>query len=235
MENTPNTLQNEIEKFDAMHDLWWDPAGTMGTLHTINPLRLGFIQRALPNGPARIVDVGCGGGILSEALAEVGHNVYGIDLSTRAIEVAKQHASSRGLKVAYRVQSAEQTAAAEPGMYDAVTCLEMLEHVPDPASVIRACAQALRPGGHAFFSSVDRTPKAWFLVIFGGEWVLRLLPRGSHTYPMLVRPSELRTWAEQAGLRFAGQASLVFNPFTRRFHLRHGDAEVNYMMHFVKE
>ena len=235
MDPTPNnSLQSEIDKFDAMRHLWWDPHGTMGTLHTINPLRLAYIQDALRGLPGNVLDVGCGGGILAEALARAGRQVTGIDLSTQAIDVARSHAQDAGLPIDYRVQSAEDAAAAEPGGYDGVTCMEMLEHVPDPAGVVRACAAALRPGGRAVFSSVDRSPWAWLLVIFGGELVMRFLPRGSHQYQLLVKPAELRAYAEAAGLRFVGQASLSYNPLTGKFSVRQGVAEVNYMMAFEK-
>ena len=235
MDSTPNnSLQSEIDKFDAMRHLWWDPRGTMGTLHTINPLRLAFILDALGGRPGKILDVGCGGGILAEALAKAGREVTGIDLSTQAIDVARSHAREAGLAINYHVRSAEAVAAAEPGSYACVTCMEMLEHVPDPAGVVRACAAALRPGGVAVFSSVDRTPWAWFLVIFGGELVMRFLPRGSHQYKMLVKPSELRAYAEAAGLRFVGQASLSYNPLKGNFSVRQGVAEVNYMMAFER-
>ncbi len=231
-----NVDSGEIEKFDRISHIWWDPKGEMGTLHTINPLRTQFILEQLDHAsPApRILDVGCGGGILAEALAQRGARVTGIDLSEPSLQVARHHAQSQGLSIEYLYASAEQIAAERPGYFDAVTCMEMLEHVPEPSRVIAACAQALRHAGHAFFSTINRTPKAFLFAIIGAEYIFRLLPRGTHVYRMLIRPSELRQWGAQAGLRFVRSASLIFNPLTRRFRLVHGIEDVNYFMHFVK-
>jgi 2-polyprenyl-6-hydroxyphenyl methylase/3-demethylubiquinone-9 3-methyltransferase len=224
----------EIEKFDDVADIWWDPDGEMGTLHTINPLRTTFITEKLTAQAPRVLDVGCGGGILSEALAKSGAKVTGIDLSEASIEAARNHAQQQGLSIDYRVASAEEIAEAQAGSYDAVTCMEMLEHVPQPEKIVAACAKALESGGQAFFSSINRTPKAFLFVIIGGEYILRLLPRGTHTYKKLIRPSELKQWSDNHGMGFARLASLMYNPFTDAFKVAHDKEDVNYMMHFTK-
>lgn len=229
-----NFDDKEIDKFDNVAQIWWDLKGEMGTLHTINPLRTRFITEPLTVPSPAVLDVGCGGGILSEALAKLGARVTGIDLSTASIEVARHHAQSQGVTVNYRVVSAEEIAEAQPESFDATTCMEMLEHVPEPLKVIAACARALKPGGHAFFSSINRTPKAFLFAIVGGEYILRLLPRGTHTYRMLIRPSELKDWARQSGLEFQRLASLMYNPLMRTWTVAHGKEDVNYMAHFIK-
>lgn len=230
-----NFDKKEIGKFDSVSEIWWDPDGEMGTLHTINPLRTKFITEKLTEESPKILDVGCGGGILSEALAKSGAQVTGIDLSEPSIEAAKQHAQSQGLSIDYRVVSAEEIGHEQAGSYDVVTCMEMLEHVPEPEKVIAACAQALKPGGHAFFSSINRTPKAFLFAIIGGEYILRLLPKGTHTYSKLIRPQELKDWSRNSGMEFARLASLMYNPFTGRFTVAHGKEDVNYMAHFIKK
>jgi 2-polyprenyl-6-hydroxyphenyl methylase / 3-demethylubiquinone-9 3-methyltransferase len=229
-----NTDKEEIKKFDDVSDIWWDLKGEMGTLHVINPLRTEFITRNLDMPHSKIVDVGCGGGILSEALAKEGAQVTGIDLSELSIEAAKSHAKGQGLNIDYRYESVEDLAAKQAGQFDAVTCMEMLEHVPDPNQTIAACAKLLKPGGHAYFSTINRTPKALFMVIFGGEYILRLLPRGTHTYKKLIRPDELRKWAAQNGLEFRELASLIYNPFNKTFKVKNVE-DNNYMAHFVKK
>ena len=230
-----NFDEKEIDKFDNVSQIWWDPDGEMGTLHTINPLRTNFITEKLTEESPKILDVGCGGGILSEALAKSGAQVTGIDLSEPSIEAAKQHAQSQGLSIDYRVVSAEEIGQERPGSFDVVTCMEMLEHVPEPEKVIAACAQALKPGGHAFFSSINRTPKAFLFAIIGGEYILRLLPKGTHTYSKLIRPRELKDWSQNSGMEFARLASLMYNPFTGKFKVVHGKEDVNYMAHFTKK
>lgn len=234
MKSFENADNNEIEKFDRVSQIWWDPKGEMGTLHTINPLRTNFIMEGLGAPNQKILDVGCGGGILSEALAKAGARVTGLDLSEASIEVAKRHAQSQGLQIDYRYESVHDLAEKEAGTYDAVVCMEMLEHVPEPAKVIASCAQALKPGGHAFFSTINRTPKALLFAIVGGEYILRLLPRGTHTYSKLIRPIEMREWNRQAGLDFARLASLMYNPFTGSWKVAPGREDVNYMAHFKK-
>jgi 2-polyprenyl-6-hydroxyphenyl methylase/3-demethylubiquinone-9 3-methyltransferase len=234
MKSFENADNREIEKFDRVSQVWWDPKGEMGTLHTINPLRTTFIMEKLTALSPKILDVGCGGGILSEALAKAGAQVTGLDLSEASIEVAKRHAQSQGLQIDYRYESVHDLAEKQAGTFDAVVCMEMLEHVPEPAKVVAACAQALKPGGHAFFSTINRTPKAFLFAIVGGEYILRLLPRGTHNYSMLIRPSELKQWAQDAGLEFARLASLIYNPFTRKFKVAADVEDVNYFAHFIK-
>ncbi len=232
MTSYENADNREIDKFEKVSQIWWDLRGEMGTLHTINPLRTRFILEELPVRNPRILDVGCGGGILSEALARTGAQVTGIDLSQSSLEVARQHARQQGLKIDYRLESAEEAAGTEPGSFDAVTCMEMLEHVPQPEKVVAACMRALKPGGLAAFSTINRTPKAFLFAIVGGEYILHLLPRGTHTYSKLIRPHELKSWAEASGLQFSKLASLIYNPLTRRWKVGPDVEDVNYMARF---
>lgn len=234
MTESPNVDAAEIAHFDRIARLWWDPQGKMGQLHAINELRLRFITERLTPPAARVVDVGCGGGILTEALAKRGARVTGIDLSTLSLEVARQHAERGGLVIDYRELDVEALARAEAGTFDAVTCMEMLEHVPEPARVIAACARLLRPGGVAFFSTINRNLKAFAFAIVAGEYILGLLPRGTHSYRKLIRPGEMRSWAIAAGLEFEAVASLMYNPLTRRFRVAPGREDVNYMACFTK-
>lgn len=235
MKSFENSDNREIEKFDRVSHTWWDPKGEMGTLHTINPLRTKFIMEKLTTPNPRILDVGCGGGILSEALAKAGAQVTGLDLSEASLHVAKQHAQSQRLEIDYRYESVQDVANAQAGTFDVVACMEMLEHVPEPAKVIAACMQALKPGGHAFFSTINRTPKAFLFAIIGGEYILRLLPRGTHNYSMLIRPAELKQWSHDAGLEFIRLASLMYNPFNGSWKVADGKEDVNYMAHFMKK
>jgi len=229
-----NADNQEIAKFDNVSQIWWDPKGEMGTLHTINPLRTKFIMDNIATSQPRILDVGCGGGILSEALAKAGAQVTGIDLSLASLEAARQHAQAGGLEIDYRALPAEQIAEEQAGSFDAVTCMEMLEHVPEPQKVIAACARAVKPGGKVFFSTINRTLKSLFAVILVGEYVLRLLPRGTHTYSKLIRPAELKAWSQTAGLDFVRIASLMYNPINGNFKVALDKEDMNYMAHFVK-
>lgn len=230
-----NTDSEEIKKFDNVAQIWWDPQGEMGTLHTINPLRTKFITEKLNMPDCKILDVGCGGGILTEALAKSGAQATGIDLSEASIEAARQHAKEQGLNnVDYRYESIESVAEKHAGEFDVVTCMEMLEHVPEPNKTIAACSRLLKPGGHAFFSTINRTPKAFLFAIVGGEYILHLLPKGTHTYKKLIRPGELKKWTQENGLEFLRLSSLIYNPFTRIFKVAETE-DVNYMAHFVKK
>lgn len=235
MTSFENADNKEIDKFDRVSQIWWDPQGEMGTLHTINPLRTNFILENVTVRNPKILDVGCGGGILSEALAKTGAQVTGIDLSQTSLQVAGQHAQKQGLEIDYRYESAEELVRKHAGGFDIVTCMEMLEHVPEPGKIVAACAQALKPGGHAFFSTINRTPKAFLFAIIGGEYILHLLPRGTHTYPKLIRPRELKNWAEGNRLEFSRLSSLIYNPLTRTFKVAPGKEDVNYMVHFIKK
>jgi 2-polyprenyl-6-hydroxyphenyl methylase/3-demethylubiquinone-9 3-methyltransferase len=234
MSQFTNTDTKEIEKFDDVAQIWWDPKGEMGTLHTINPLRMKFITDALPLSDCKVLDVGCGGGILTEALAKSGAQTTGIDLSKESLEAAKIHAAQQGLNIDYRYENIEETASKQAGEFDAITCMEMLEHVPEPSKIIAACSRLLKPGGHAFFSTINRTPKAFFFVIIGGEYILHLLPRGTHTYKKLIRPAELKQWAQESGLEFRRLSSLIYNPFTGKFKVVGNIEDNNYFAHFIK-
>ncbi|MFA7438399.1 bifunctional 2-polyprenyl-6-hydroxyphenol methylase/3-demethylubiquinol 3-O-methyltransferase UbiG [Castellaniella sp.] len=234
MNESPNVDAAEIAHFNRMAELWWDPAGKMGQLHAINALRLDFITQRFPGPNPRVVDVGCGGGILAEALAQSGARVTGIDLSELSLRIARQHAAAGGLDIDYRLMEADALAATEAGQFDVVTCMEMLEHVPQPRGIIEACARLLRPGGVAVFSTINRTPKAFLFAIVAGEYILGLLPRGTHTYRKLIRPDEMRAWTAGAGLRFEAIASLMYNPLRRRFRVAPGREDINYMACFHK-
>ncbi len=235
MADLNNVDSVEISKFDNVSKIWWDPKGEMGTLHTINPLRTRFVMERVLTPAPRILDVGCGGGILSEALAKAGAQVTGIDLSQASLEAARHHALSQGLEIDYRLVRAEDIAAEQAGSFDVVTCMEMLEHVPEPHQVVAACARALKPGGQAFFSTINRTLKSLLAVILIGENVLRLLPRGTHTYSKLIRPVELKAWASENDLEFVRLSSLMFNPLNGSFKVAADVEDMNYMAHFIKK
>ena len=229
-----NSRDKEIEKFDRLSQTWWDPQGELGALHAINPLRMSFILERLARPNLRILDVGCGGGILSASLAKAGAQVTGLDLSEASIQVARQYAREQGLKIDYLYTTVQEVVEHEAGTFDVVTCMEMLEHVAEPHKIVAACAQALKPGGQAFFSTINRTPKAFLFAILVGEYILHLLPLGCHTYSRLIRPQELKYWTHEAGLEFVSLASLKYNPVTRKFKIAAYKEDVNYIAHFIK-
>ena len=226
---TLNADPAELAKFSELAHRWWDPESEFAPLHQINPLRLEWIQGLAPLAGQRALDVGCGGGILADAMARKGASVLGIDLSTKALKVAQLHAlEAETPNVSYREVAAEALAAEAPGSFDVVTCMEMLEHVPDPASVVRACATLVKPGGWVFFSTLNRNPKSFLFAIVGAEYVLNLLPRGTHEYRKFIRPSELARDCREAGLEVAHTRGMEYNPLTKRYWLS-GDTSVNYM------
>ncbi|AVI63447.1 bifunctional 2-polyprenyl-6-hydroxyphenol methylase/3-demethylubiquinol 3-O-methyltransferase UbiG [Halomonas sp. GFAJ-1] len=224
----------EVAKFEALASRWWDPQSEFKPLHDINPLRLDFIDARSGLAGKRVLDVGCGGGILSESMAHRGAKVTGIDLGEAPLGVARLHAEASGVEIDYRNISVEALADEQPGQFDIITCMEMLEHVPDPASVIRACSQLVRPGGYVFFSTLNRTPKSYAFAILGAEYLLRLLPRGTHDYAKFIRPSEMAAWSRISGLEVREQTGLTYNPLTRRYRLVANDVSVNYMMYCRK-
>jgi len=232
-EAVANADAAEIAKFQGLAARWWDPESEFRPLHRINPLRLDWIQRlAGPLSGRSAIDVGCGGGILAEAMARAGARVTGIDLADKALKVAELHGLESGVAVRYEKIAAEAMAEREPQAYDVVTCMEMLEHVPDPASTIAACARLARPGGWLFFSTLNRNPKSFLFAIVGAEYVLKLLPRGTHDYGKFIRPSELIGAARHAGLEQAAMTGLTYNPLTREYRLVEGDVTVNYLVAF---
>lgn len=226
----PNVDPAEVGKFDALAQRWWDPNGEFGPLHRLNPLRLGYVQARAALGGRRVLDVGCGGGILSESMARVGAHVLGIDMAAAALQVAELHALEQDVAVAYRRIPAEELATEVPGAFDVVTCMEMLEHVPDPPSVLSALARLVRPGGDVIVSTINRNAKAFLMAIVGAEYVLRMLPRGTHDYERFIRPSELGRAARAAGLQLVDVTGMVVDPFTREFRLG-PDVSVNYLAH----
>ena len=220
----------ELQKFSDLAHRWWDPTSEFRPLHEINPLRVDWIDGLAPLAGKVVIDVGCGGGILAEAMAAKGARVTGIDLSEKALSVARLHLFESGLEVAYEHQSAEQMAETHPAGFDVVTCLEMLEHVPDPASIVAACATLVKPGGQVFFSTLNRNPKAYLLAIIGAEYVLGMLPRGTHDYAKFIKPSELARFCRQAGLDVAGYRGLEYNPLSKTYALS-DNVDVNYLVH----
>ncbi len=222
----------ELAKFQALASRWWDPDSEFRPLHEINPLRLDWIDRIVSLAGKRALDVGCGGGILAEAMAQRGAQVRGIDLAERSLQVAELHAIESGAAVEYERIAAEELAAREPGAWDVVTCMEMLEHVPDPESTVRACATLARPGGWVFFSTINRNPKAFMLAIVGAEYLLRMLPRGTHEYEKFIRPSELVAAARRSGLEVVEMSGMIYNPISRRYRLDSRDVDVNYLAAF---
>ncbi len=228
--NAVNVDQAELTKFSSLAHRWWDVEGEFAPLHAINPLRLDWIDGIAPLSGRRVLDVGCGGGILADAMARKGADVLGIDLAEKSLMVAQLHAlEAETPRIAYRQVAAEALADEMPGQFDVATCMEMLEHVPDPASIVRACAQLVRPGGWVFFSTINRNPRSFLLAIVGAEYLLGLVPRGTHEYARLLRPSELSQYGRDAGLDAQHSRGLEYNPLTGRYRLS-GDTRVNYLL-----
>jgi len=224
-----NADELELQKFSALAHRWWDPNSEFKPLHEINPLRLDYIDKIASLAGKKVVDVGCGGGILSESMATRGADVTGIDLGEKALKVAKLHLLESGNKVDYRLVAAEALAAEIPGQFDIVTCMEMLEHVPDPASIVRACATLVKPGGHVFFSTINRNPKSYLFAVVGAEYVLNLLPRGTHDYARFIKPSELARFCREAELTVNEVIGMSYNPFSKVYSLGR-DTDVNYLV-----
>ena len=230
---TQNVDPAELAKFEKLASRWWDPESEFKPLHDINPLRLKFINDRAGLKDKHVLDIGCGGGILTEAMAALGANVTGIDLGEAPLAVAKLHLKESGRKVDYRCVSAEELAREQPGAYDVVTCLEMLEHVPDPASSVAACASLVKPGGQVFFSTINRNPKSFLFAIVGAEYLLKLLPRGTHEYLKFIRPSELERMCRAAGLNVRELTGMHYHPLTRHYSLGPG-VDVNYLLYAVR-
>ena len=229
MADQSNVDPAELAKFNELAHRWWDPAGEFRPLHEINPLRLGWImERAALEGKSAL-DVGCGGGILAEAMARRGASVTGIDLGDKPLQIAQLHMRESGVQVRYEAASAESFAARHSGEFDLVTCMELLEHVPEPPSTIAACAQLAKPGGKVFFSTINRNPKSYLFAVIGAEYVLKLLPKGTHDYARFIKPSELTRWCREAGLRPLEMSGMTYNPLTRQYKLG-PDCDVNYML-----
>ena len=234
MTETRNVDPQEIAKFEALASRWWDRSGDFRPLHEINPLRANYIDEHSPVSGQRLVDVGCGGGILAEAMAQRGATVTGIDMGEAPLSVAKLHQLESGVDVTYLQSTAEELAEKEAGAFDVVCCLEMLEHVPDPGSVISACAAMTKKGGSVYFSTINRNPKAFVFAIVGAEHILKLLPAGTHDYDKFIKPSEMAAWIRDAGLVLEGMTGLTYNPLTRHYRLNERDVSVNYMVRAVK-
>ena len=234
----PETSQNvdagEIAKFEALASRWWDPESEFKPLHEINPLRANWIDKHAAVAGKRVADIGWGGGLLSEALAQRGAVVTGIDMGEAPLSVARLHQLESGLTIDYRQMTAEQLAEKEPASFDVVTCLEMLEHVPDPAAVIQACATLVKPGGQVFFSTLNRKPQSYLFAIIGAEYILRMLPRGTHDYSKFIKPSEMGQWVRQADLKVDELMGMTYNPSTKHYKLTPHDVQVNYLMRCTK-
>lgn len=223
----------ELQKFATLAHRWWDPNSEFKPLHEINPLRLDFIDENAGLNGSKVLDVGCGGGILTESMAMRGASVTGIDLGEKALKVAQLHGLESSVQVDYRLVPVEALAEEMPASFDVVTCMEMLEHVPDPAAVVHACAALAKPGGHVFFSTINRNPKSYLYAVLGAEYVLNLLPRGTHEYGKFIKPSELASWCRNAGLTIRSSAGMSYNPLTKHYRLG-SDVSVNYLLHAVK-
>jgi 2-polyprenyl-6-hydroxyphenyl methylase/3-demethylubiquinone-9 3-methyltransferase len=229
-----NVNPHEIAKFEALASRWWDPGSEFKPLHDINPLRLDYVDRAATLMGKKVLDIGCGGGILSESMAFRGAQVTGIDMGDTPLKVARLHAMESGAEVDYQLISAEDMAQQHAGEFDIVTCMEMLEHVPDPGSTIAACSALLKPGGRAFFSTINRNPKSYLFAIVGAEYVLSLLPKGTHDFKNFIRPSELEAWARAAGINLKDLTGMSYNPLSRHYSLGK-DLSVNYLCYGIKE
>ncbi|WP_404418728.1 bifunctional 2-polyprenyl-6-hydroxyphenol methylase/3-demethylubiquinol 3-O-methyltransferase UbiG [Marinospirillum sp.] len=233
-ENRTNVDSSEIAKFEALASRWWDPESEFKPLHDINPLRANWIDLKAAIAGKKVADIGCGGGLLSEALTQRGAQVTGIDMGEAPLAVARLHQLESGLEIDYRQMTAEELAEQAPESFDVVTCLEMLEHVPDPAAVIQACACLVKPGGQVFFSTLNRNPKSYLFAILGAEYLLRLLPRGTHEYSKFIKPSEMGQWIRAAGMEVAELMGMTYNPVTKRYKLTPHDVQVNYLMRATK-
>lgn len=230
---THNVDADEIEKFEKLAGRWWDPNSEFKALHDINPLRLDYIDRLAPLHHRKVIDIGCGGGLLTEGMAKRGAHVIGIDMGKAPLTIARLHQHESGLEIDYRQTTAEHMAATEAGSFDTVTCLEMLEHVPDPAGVIAACAELIKQDGRVILSTINRNPKAYLFAVVGAEYLLRLLPKGTHDYEKFIRPSEMEKWARAAGLQMTDLTGMSYNPLTREYTLG-SDVSVNYLACFRK-
>lgn len=235
--NTAHTEHNvdpaEIQKFEELANRWWDKEGEFKALHDMNPIRLNFINTNTPLAGKKVLDVGCGGGILTESLARADAVTTGIDMGKAPLTTARLHASEEELDVDYQQVTVEAHAVEQAGRYDVVTCMELLEHVPDPASIINACAQLVKPGGSLYFSTINRNAKSYLFAILGAEYMMKLLPKGTHDYSKFIRPSELDIWARQAGLNLANIEGISYNPLTSMFRNSH-DVDINYMVHYLR-
>ena len=230
MSEAHNVDHGEVRKFEELADRWWDPHSEFKPLHDINPLRRGYIDEIAKISGRTVLDVGCGGGILSESMAAMGAEVTGIDMGEAPLEVARLHLLESGLHVNYLRIPVEEMAREQPASFDVVTCMEMLEHVPDPGSIIQACHDLVKPGGHVFFSTLNRNPKSYLFAIVGAEYLLNMLPKGTHDYAKFIRPSELNHWIRDAGLESTDLIGMTYNPFTQVYKLDPGDIDVNYMV-----
>ena len=229
-----NVDSAEIAKFEALASRWWDKNSEFKPLHDINPLRANYIDERSPVAQKKVIDVGCGGGILAESLAQRGAFVTGIDMGEAPLSVARLHALEAGVELTYEQITAEDKAAQMPEAFDIVTCMEMLEHVPDPASVVKACATLVKAGGDVYFSTINRNPKSYAFAILGAEYVLKLLPKGTHEYSKFIRPSELAKWLRDAGLELQSMTGMTYNPLTKHYKLNPNDVSVNYLLHAKK-
>ena len=229
-----NIDRSEIAKFEALASRWWDKESEFKPLHDINPLRANWIDERSPVAGKKLLDVGCGGGILAESMAQRGADVTGIDMGEAPLTVAQLHSLETGITIDYQQSTAEAMASQHPEQYDIVTCLEMLEHVPDPSSVIQACTNLVKPGGHIYFSTINRNPKAYLFAVLGAEYLLRLLPKGTHDYSKFIRPSELCNCVRDAGLELQTMTGMTYNPLTKNYRLNDKDVDVNYMVYAQK-